>query len=309
MSEIIVTGGCGFIGSHVVDHLSSLGQSVSIIDDLSLGKDYWVSKENRPTLFVHDILDFDSCEKVFNKVKPDVVIHLAARHYIPFCEAHMYEAYDLNIKGTLNILELSRRLQVKKFFFASTGDIYTPNQLPHCECDAVGPIYVYGQTKYMGEQLCLKYFEKDFKGSALIIGRLFNAAGLRETNPHLIPEVMRQIKKGARTIEVGNVWPKRDFVDVESMAKTIIDLINVVDGINIVNIGSGVAQEVGAVLEKLVVSLPFKVKIVSVPEKQRLNDRPYLCPDVKKLKGLIGRSAEPFSASTAEKIFIESENE
>ncbi|MDP2278274.1 MAG: NAD-dependent epimerase/dehydratase family protein [Nitrospirota bacterium] len=303
MKKVLVTGGCGFIGSHVVDSLILKGYEVAIIDNLSLGKYYWDSNEKKPRLFKTDILDLKACLDIFEEVRPDVVIHLAANHYIPFCEKNIFQAYELNVRGTLNIIECSRTVQVKRFFFASTGDVYAPSFQRHREVDMISPIYVYGHTKYLGEQICMKYHESAFEDCGMIIGRLFNAAGPRETNPHLLPEVVRQIIDGKRVIEVGNTWPLRDFIDVKSMAEIIADLSLNAGGIDLVNIGSGQAVTVSHALQTLVSVLPFKVEIVSVPEKQRPNDRPYLCPDINKLKRIIGKAAESFSEQTAESIF------
>ncbi len=305
MSKILISGGCGFIGSAVVNYLLNTNREVYIIDNLSLGKNYWEKEDKTPVLFVKDILNSNSCEKIFGQIKPDIVIHLAAHHYIPFCEDNIYSAYQLNTVGTLNILECCRKYSVKKLFFASTGDVYPPSFSPHREVDMVSPIYIYGHTKYLGEQLCIKYFESKMPDSSLVIGRLFNAAGPRETNPHLLPEVVKQTIAGKRKIEVGNLWPKRDFVDVNSMATIIVDLVINSKGIDIVNVGSGVPQEVGEALKILTSVLPFRVEIVSVPARQRPNDRPYLCPDVTKLIKLIGRAAKPFDANTAKEIFSE----
>jgi UDP-glucose 4-epimerase len=252
---------------------------------------------------VQDLLDFEGSAALFERIAPEAVFHLAAHHYIPLCEGNPYTAYRLNVGGTLNVLELCRRHAVQKFFFASTGDVYPPAFTPHREVDAAAPIYVYGQTKYLAEQMCIKYFETHLKHCAAIIGRIFNAAGPRETNPHLIPEVVKQIVQGKRVIEVGNLWPKRDFVDVDSMAGVIVNLTLSAVGTEIVNIGSGVVQEIGAVLDTLKAAAPHGVEIVSVAERQRPNDRPYLCPDTTRLKRLNGAAAEPFGPATARRIF------
>jgi len=305
VKKVLVTGGCGFLGSHVVDYLLDRGYEVFIIDNLSLGKDHWTLSAKRPNLFVNDICDLDSCITIFRDVRPDVVIHLAAHHFIPFCEQNVYQAYHLNVNGTLNILECCRQHSAGKIFFASTGDVYPPSSQKHCEVDFISPIYIYGHTKFLGEKLCIKYYESVMQNSAVIVGRLFNAAGPRETNPHLLPEVVRQITDGKRVIEVGNIWPLRDFVDVKSMAGIIADLSLTAGGIDIVNIGSGRAVTVSDALHALVSVLPFKVEIVSRPEKQRPNDRPYLCPDVNKLLRLAGRLPESFNENTARSIFSE----
>lgn len=305
MSKVLVTGGCGFIGSAVVNVLMAQGHEVHVIDNLSLGKDHWQAQTTRPVLHVQDILDFDATNSIFARVQPEIVFHLAAHHYIPFCEENPFEAFQLNVTGTLNVLEISRRHAVKRFFFASTGDVYPPAFAPHREIDMVAPIYVYGHTKYLGEQLCARYFVSHMPESALVIGRIFNAAGPRETNPHLIPAVVKQIAEGKQVIEVGNLWPKRDFVDVDSMAEVIVALTLNAQGAETVNIGSGQVQEIGAVLQLLKDNAPRAIDVVSVPARQRPNDRPYLCPDVTRLKKLLGHAARPFDGDTARRIFAE----
>lgn len=306
MSTYLVTGGCGFIGSAVVNYLLERGEQVFVIDDLSKGQDRWKTAARKPTLLVQDILDSDACDRAFRDIKPQTVIHLAAQHFIPWCEEHLYEAYMLNVMGTLNVMEHSRRYGVQDFFFASTGDVYPPNSAPHREVDPTGPVYVYGQTKLMAEQLCTRYFESEACFRTLLIGRLFNAAGPRETNPHLLAEVTRQIaQEGKRVVEVGNLWPLRDYVDVDSMGAVIVDAISKVEGLGILNIGSGKAVKVAEALNVIASVLPFKVEFKSVPERQRPNDRPFLCPDTQRLRRTIGRAADSFNEDTARKIFAE----
>jgi UDP-glucose 4-epimerase len=308
LSKILVTGGCGFIGSALVDVLHRHTHEVHVVDDLSLGKDYWIGKSDRPQLHVQDILDATALDALFEKINPDIVFHLAAHHFIPLCENNPYDAYRLNVGGTLNVLESCRKTRVKQLFFASTGDVYPPAFTPHREVDTVSPIYVYGHTKIIAEQICIKFFETHLVDSSLIIGRIFNATGRRETNPHLIPEVVKQITEGKRVVEVGNLWPKRDFVDVDSMAEVIANLTFNSSGIELVNIGSGEVQEIGQVLELLKAAAPHPVDVVSIPERRRPNDRPFLCPDVTRLKRLNGTPAKPFSASTARLLFAEASN-
>jgi UDP-glucose 4-epimerase len=121
----------------------------------------------------------------------------------------------------------------------------------------------------------------------------------------LIPEVVRQIAEGKKVIEVGNLWPKRDFVDVDSMAQVIASLTLNASGIEVVNVGSGQVQEIGQVLEVLKAAAPRAVDVVSVAERRRPNDRPFLCPDVTRLRRLNGAPANPFSADTAKLLFAE----
>lgn len=305
MSKVLITGGCGFIGSALADVLLRGRHDVHIVDDLSLGKDYWGTRSSSPRVHVIDILDASRLDAAFASVKPDVVFHMAAHHFIPLCESKPYEAYRLNVNGTLNVLESCRKAQVGRFFLASTGDVYPPAFFPHREVDMISPIYVYGHTKYLAEQICIKFFETCMKDASLVIGRIFNATGRRETNPHLVPEVVRQIVEGKTEIQVGNLWPKRDFVDVDSMAEIIVNLTLQATGIELINVGSGVVQEIGTVLEIIKTAAPHPVEIVSVAERRRPNDRPFLCPDVARLIRINGVAAKPFSAATASLLFAE----
>jgi UDP-glucose 4-epimerase len=152
----------------------------------------------------------------------------------------------------------------------------------------------------------MRYFESKTCFRTLLIGRLFNAAGPRETNPHMLAEVTRQIaQEGKREVEVGNLWPLRDYVDVDSMGAVIIDALSKVEGLEILNIGSGHAVEVREALSIIASVLPFKVDFTSVPRLQRPNDRPFLCPDTHRLRRTIGRAADSFNEETARRIFAE----
>src|SRR5450759_3203227 len=229
------------------------------MDNLSVGKDRWVGAARKPTLLIEDICDPDACDRVIGETKPHTVIHLAAHHFIPLCEDNAYAAYQLNVYGTLNVLEHARRHGVSDFFLASYGAVYPPNFVPP-----------------------------------------------RETNPHLLAEVTKQIAlDGKRLVEVGNLWPLRDYVDVDSMASAIVDATAKIDGLEILNFGSGRAVEVREALRILTSVLPFKVEVKSVTERQRANDRPFLCPETSRLRRTIGRSADSFNEQTARKIFAE----
>jgi UDP-glucose 4-epimerase len=305
-SRTLVTGGCGFIGSAVVNKLLERNEEVRVLDNMSLGKNHWGSTVRKPSLVGQDILDLAGCERAVRDFAPTTIIHLAAHHFIPYCEEHAYEAYALNVQGTLHMLECARRHGVERFFLASSGDVYPPNFAPHREIDQVAPVYIYGHTKMLAEQLCIRYFESKMCFRTVVVGRLFNATGPRETNPHLLAEVTRQIAvEGKKSIEVGNLWPLRDYVDVESMAEAIIDATAAVDGLDVINFGSGRAIEVREALRILTSVLPFPVGVTSVVARQRPNDRPYLCPDTTRLRRAIGRVAAPFSESTARSIFAE----
>jgi len=279
--KALVTGGCGFIGSHLVESLLLSGYEVTIIDNLSKGRYLWDESGIKPHLYKSDIRDAASMFDIFQSVQPDLVFHLAAHHYIPFCEQNPHEAFETNVTGSLNIFNACHKTSsVRKLFFTSTGDVYAPSGYAHREIDQVSPVYVYGETKLMGEQAIRRYKSSVGVEFDIAIGRLFNAAGTHETNPHFLPEVVRQITAGANRIEVGNLWPVRDFVDVRSMASIIHRLTEKISGIDVFNIGSGIGQSVGDALKLLVGSANCDISVVAVDARKRPNDRPYLCPNV-----------------------------
>jgi UDP-glucose 4-epimerase len=123
-------------------------------------------------------------------------------------------------------------------FFASTAALYPICDDPIPETQQTNPLDIYGLSKLAGEHLMNEF---DLQTSIpTIIFRFFNAFGLNETNLHLIPEIQRQVNSGLRTIELGNLEPKRDFIHTYDMARSIIMLLNKFDsGIDVFNLGSG----------------------------------------------------------------------
>lgn len=304
--KVLVTGGCGFIGSHLVDGLLAVKHEVVIVDNLMRGRFLWETSVTKPRLVKMDIQDRDNLLKVFQEVQPEMVFHLAAHHYIPFCEQNPYEAFATNVTGTLNVLDAcAKTSSVRKFFNASTGDVYAPCGYAHREIDQVSPVYVYGETKLIGEQAIRRYKSSVAVPFDIVIGRLFNAAGSRETNPHFLPEVVRQLDSGAKVIEVGNTWPMRDFIDVRSMANVIQSLTEKTVGIDVFNVGSGKVQTVQQALDVLVQVHGQSVQVISVDARKRPNDRPYLCPSVDKLTAALGSACKSFDAETANDIWAE----
>src|ERR1700749_2846764 len=102
--KALVTGGCGFIGSHVVDELLNRNYNVLVLDNFFSGRDHWASKRLRPDLRRVDIRDREQVIQAVGEFAPEVAFHLAAHHYIPYCDQHPIEAYDLNLVGTPFVL-------------------------------------------------------------------------------------------------------------------------------------------------------------------------------------------------------------
>jgi UDP-glucose 4-epimerase len=304
MMKILVTGGGGFIGSHVVDYLMSLDHSVVVVDNLFSGRDHWLGREVRPEIAIVDILDRKKLSAVFLTHKPAVVFHLAAHHYIPFCDRNPAAAYDLNVGGTLNVLSEARKCDVERVFFASTADVYAPSPRPHMEDDAIGPFTVYGRTKVIGETICRGVLDWGW-GTNLLIGRIFNAVGTRETNPHLVPEIIEQVAEGVTELRLGNMFPTRDFVDLQTQARAIVDATFAIQGIETVNIGSGIAIRVGQMIDMILAEAGRQINVVVDPAKVRAAERTNLCGTTNRLKNLIGYAPEPVGRKTIRIILDE----
>jgi UDP-glucose 4-epimerase len=306
--KVFVTGGAGFIGSHVVDYLMSLGHQVVVLDNLCSGRDHWRGQNRRPMLSIIDLLDRNALSAVFSQYQPDVVFHLAAHHYIPFCDQNPTAAYDLNVSGTLNVLGEASKSGVHRVFFASTADVYAPSPRPHTEDDALGPFTVYGRTKLIGEMICRGVVDWGWRPN-LLIGRIFNAVGLRETNPHLVPEVIGQIARGVPELRLGNLYPTRDFVDLPTQARAIVDATFAIHGIETANIGSGVAVSVGEMIDLILSEAAQDIKVVVDPKKARAAERSNLCGSTDRLRAFIGYAPEPASRNTIRTILDEAQLE
>ena len=302
--KVFVTGGQGFIGSHVSDYLLSLGHDVVVLDNLFSGRNHWQKGEISPEIAKVDILDRASLSKLFSQHMPQAVFHLAAHHYIPFCDRNPVAAYELNVGGTLNVLYEAKRVCVERIFFASTADVYAPSPRIHSEDDAVAPFTVYGLTKSIGETICHGAIDWGWKPD-ILIGRIFNAVGTRETNPHLVPEIVAQIAHGATELKVGNLLPTRDFVDLPTQARAIVDATLANHGVETVNIGSGVSVAVGQMIEMILAEAGRAIRVTVDPAKVRAAERSNLCASTIRLKRLIGYAPEPAGPGTIRSILNE----
>ena len=284
MSKILITGGAGFIGSAVIKHLQSFNEEIYVIDNLSFGNKSFI---NIPGSKFHqvDIRDREKVHEVMNAVRPDILIHLAAVHFIPYCNEHPYESADINIRGTIHVLDAATQSGVKKVLFASTAAVYPIYDEAVSELHPTGPLDIYGLSKLTGEYLCREFYLRT--QIPVIICRFFNAFGPNETNPHLIPEIQKQLLEGNRTINLGNLSPKRDFIHTSDMAtavKTLLDHFQ--NGIDIFNLGRGIEYSVTEIVDAFSRALHESIEIVVDPARVRKVERMHLLADVNKLKSL-----------------------
>jgi len=283
--KTLVTGGAGFIGCAVIDKLQREGDEIFVIDNLSFGKREFINIDDAH-FFQADILDAKAIDNIFNAVRPNRVIHLAAVHFIPYCNQHPFESSNINIRGTIHVLDACKKYQVQKVFFASTAAVYPIYDEAVSENHPTGPMDIYGLSKLTGEHLCNEFHLQT--GVPVIICRFFNAFGPNETNPHLIPEIQNQINAGLRKIKLGNLTPKRDFIHTSDMANAVHSLMSYDSkGIDIYNLGRGIEYSVTEIVDAFSRQLGEKIEIEVDESRVRKVERMHLLADVSKLKSTL----------------------
>jgi UDP-glucose 4-epimerase len=284
--KIIVTGGAGFIGSALVAELQTFGHEIHVIDNLSFGNRAFLKI---PDTHFHelDILNQAALDLTIQAIAPQWIIHLAAIHFIPYCNQHPVEASQVNIQGTLNVLDTARKLKnLEKIFFASTAAVYPICDQAIPETQQPDPKDIYGLSKLAGEHLVNEFHLQT--SIPTIIGRFFNAFGPNETNPHVIPEIQNQVNSGMRTIQLGNLEPKRDFIHTSDMAIAITRLLNqFTKGCGTFNIGSGMEYSVKDVVRAFSEELGEEISIQVDAARVRKVERMHLLADISKLKSFI----------------------
>lgn len=287
MKKILVTGGAGFIGSAIISELQKFNYDIYVIDNLSFGDRKFISIPN-DHFFNVDILDKENINEIILKINPNKIIHLAAIHFIPYCNQHPFESSNINIQGTINILKAAEKLtSLELILFASTAAVYPISDVAVKETNVLDPLDVYGLSKLAGEHLCNEFHFQTKVPT--VICRFFNAFGPNETNPHLFPEIQQQINAGMRTIKLGNLIPKRDFIHTYDMANAIHLLINkFIKGIDVFNLGRGIEYSVTDIVDAFERQLGQKIAIEVEPARVRKVERMHLLADISKLKAFAG---------------------
>jgi UDP-glucose 4-epimerase len=286
MKKVLVTGGAGFIGSAVIAKLQSLGHEIFVIDNLSFGNRSFINVPDSH-FYLEDILNAESIESIIQSIQPDWCIHLAAIHFIPYCNQHPFESSRINIQGTENILNALKKTKVEKVLFASTAAVYPISDDPISEKSTPNPVDIYGLSKLTGEYL-MKKFHLETKIPAIVC-RFFNAIGHNETNPHLFPDILSQIKEGKREIHLGNLTPKRDFIHIDDMASAVNALlVTFKEGYDIFNLGRGKEYSVLEIVKAFEKAVNEPIEVVVDESRVRKVERQHLCANIEKLKSATG---------------------
>ena len=293
--KVLITGGAGFIGSHLTDRLLEVGAEVRILDDLSTGK-----RENLPD---HDALEFikgdiRDTEMVSRCLKGiDAVVHLAAIASVQASIDDPIHTHQVNFDGTLNLLEASRRTGIKRFLYACSAAVYgDAASVPVSENVALNPLSPYAVDKLTGEYYLLYYYRKH--GLAATSFRFFNIYGPRQdpSSPYsgVISIFVNRLLQNQPVTLFGDGSQTRDFVYVTDLADLLARAVNGLDGVGgVFNVGTGMRYSLLQLLEYL--EKMSGRKIVHQHVAARLGDIQHSCADVSRLKRVFGSApATPF---------------
>jgi UDP-glucuronate 4-epimerase len=247
MSTILVTGGAGFIGSHLCERLLSDGVRVICLDNFDSFYDPSLKIKNvegvkkkspeRFELVTGDIRNPEHLKGVLQENQIDFVVHLAARAGVrpSISDPLLYQ--DVNIRGTIVLLEACKAHGIKNFIFASSSSVYGENQrVPFTEEDLdIQPISPYGATKRAGELLCYSYHH--LYGMNIACLRIFTAYGPRQRPEMAIHKFTRLIDQGEKIQMFGDGSSRRDYTYIDDLIDGILGIIRYHQGFEIYNLG------------------------------------------------------------------------
>ena len=246
----LVTGGAGFIGSHMVDRLLEEGYRVIIVDDLSSGK---LKNVNQHATFHHMSITQPSLLEVFNREKPDLVFHMAAQSSVSRSTKDPILDSEINVLGTLRLLDAARRAGVDKVIYSCTGGaLYgEPMTVPCPDDTPVVPISPYGMSKYVAEQY-LEYYRRQYlvNYTSLRYGNVYGPRQDPKGEAGVVAIFISAMLNGSRPVIFGDGGQERDFVAVDDVVEANMAAIDRGSG-KAMNIATGELTSVNRLFEML----------------------------------------------------------
>ncbi len=227
--KFLITGAAGFIGSQLAASMVRKGHDVVLVDDLSYGRIENLIFENLKL----NLIQADVRDKAIGNLLDgvDIVFHLAAISSLPACQENPVEAFSVNVEGTINLLEASRKVGVKKFIFSSTSAVYENTvDKPFSESSSINPNLSYSLSKAVAEQVINSYVQN--YGLTAYIVRFFNIYGPHQdflrVNPPLMAYICRTLAAGERPIFFSSGEQQRDYVYVDDVVR-MLDMLTIAE--------------------------------------------------------------------------------
>jgi UDP-glucuronate 4-epimerase len=291
--RILVTGGAGFIGSHLVEKLLAAGHDVVILDDFNDFYDPRIKHANiaafaRDVTVHHvDLRDGESVQNLFHREKVDAIAHLAARAGVrpSIQEPRLY--YDTNVTGTLHLLEAARVTGVERFIFASSSSVYGASKtVPFSEDQHLTQtLSPYGATKVAGEFLCSTY--SHLYKLRVVALRYFTVYGPRQRPDLAIHRFTRRIYAGQPIEQFGDGTTRRDYTYIDDVIQGTTAALHYQGPLfDILNLGESETIQLKDLIAAIENALGKKARINELPEQP--GDMPLTCADISKARKLLG---------------------
>lgn len=281
--NILITGGAGFIGSHITEMLCDEGYSVTVLDDLSFGYEDFV--DSRSEFVKGSLANIDLLDNILEN--KDIVIHLAASSIIKFSFDDPIGYYENNIINGIKLLEAMKRKNVKKIIFSSTASVYgEPQRVPIKETDSKNPLTVYGSSKLAYEQILSLYYKNS--GIESVSLRYYNAYGPRDEQKPATRAVPMWMDAVLRNKPIPWYWQgrqTRDYVYVKDIARAHLAVMSL-SGSRVFNIGSGTGVIMADVLHAIEKIVGRNLETIDMGERQ--GDPMKLVADISAIKDAVG---------------------
>src|SRR5215471_2361667 len=291
--RILVTGGAGFIGSHLVEKLLAARHEVVILDDFNDFYDPQIKHANIAgfvsdvTVCHVDLRDSESVRTLFHRAEVDAIVHLAARAGVRPSIQHPRLYYDTNVIGTLHLLESARMTGVERFIFASSSSVYgASKKVPFCEDQHLTQtLSPYGATKIAGEFLCSTY--SHLYKMRVVALRYFTVYGPRQRPDLAIHQFTRRIYAGQPIDQFGDGSTRRDYTYIDDIIQGTMAALNYSGQMyDVFNLGENQTIQLKDLILAIENAVGKKAKINRLPEQP--GDMPLTCADISKARKLLG---------------------
>ena len=291
--RILVTGGAGFIGSHLVEELLAAGHQVAILDDFNDFYDPQIKRDNiaavsKDTVIHHvDLRDSAAVRNVFHREKFETIVHLAARAGVRPSIQYPQLYYDTNVSGTLHLLDAARVTGVERFIFASSSSVYGISKtVPFSEDQHLTQtLSPYAATKIAGEFLCSTF--SHLYQMRMVALRYFTVYGPRQRPDLAIHQFTRRIYAGQPIDQFGDGTTRRDYTYIDDVIQGTMAALNYDRSpFDIFNLGESETIQLNDLISAIEKALGKKAKVNRLPEQP--GDMPLTCADISKARKLLG---------------------